>query len=157
MRIHIAHALWNDLTRELYRRTEQRHESGAFLLGHIDSSDRIAEEIIYYDDLDPKAYDHRICTLGPRAFGNLWERCAELQLSVVADAHVHFLSAKQSHTDKRNPMIALPGHLALIFPDMAHAPIRLNELGIYEYLGSHQWRSLGGRNASRVLVLEASP
>lgn len=152
--LNLSRELWAELTRELHRRTEDRHESGAFLLGRIDGSERRAAQAVYYDDLETKAYEHGICTLGSRAFARLWDLCAESGLVVVADVHVHFANARQSRVDMRNPMIAQPRHLALILPDMARPPIRLNSLGIYEYLGSHQWRSLGWPNRSRVLVLE---
>lgn len=152
--LNLSRELWAELTRELHRRTEDRHESGAFLLGRIDGSERRATQAAYYDDLEPKAYEHGICTLGSRAFARLWDLCAESGLAVVADVHVHFANARQSRVDMRNPMIAQPGHLALILPDMARPPIRLNSLGIYEYLGSHQWRSRSCPNRSRALVLE---
>jgi hypothetical protein len=75
-------------------------------------------------------------------------------LAVVADAHVHGRSAGQSTSDRDNPMIARPGHLALILPLMARPPVRRWAIGIYEYLGDHQWRALGGCRVSRVLKIE---
>jgi hypothetical protein len=41
-------------------------------------------------------------------------------------------------------MVAQSGHIALIIPRFARMPIRPKEIGIYEYLGNHNWRSRGG-------------
>ena len=152
--LRLSRALWTGFTSELHRRTEGYHESGAFLLGHNNGCTRTAVEPIYYDDLDPHAYETGICVLHADAFGRLWERCAVLGLAVVADAHVHGWTAAQSRSDRGNPMIARPGHLALIFPLMARPPIRRWSLGLYEYLGDHQWRAHGGCQVSRVLKIE---
>src|SRR5258708_29034619 len=89
MTLKIARTLWNEVTSELHRRTEGRHESGVFLLGERTESERRALAQIYYDELDPCAYDTGICVLHGDAFAKLWSRCSELGLTVVADAHVH--------------------------------------------------------------------
>ena len=142
------------LTEQLHSRTEGQHESGAFLLGLCTEAGREATAFVFYDELDPRAYDTGICVLHADAFGKLWDRCAATGLAVVADAHVHGFGAGQSRSDRENPMIARPGHLALIFPQMARPPVRLWSVGFYEYLGEHQWRSYGGRNVRRVLRIE---
>ena len=152
--LHLSRALWTQLTFELHRRTEGCHESGAFLMGRKVETEREATAVIYYDQLDPRAYDTGVCILHADAFGRLWDQCAVLGLSVVADVHVHALRARQSRADKENPMIARPGHLALIFPLMAHPPVRRWSVGVYEYLGDHQWRSHGGRHVSSLLKIE---
>lgn len=152
--LRIGRSLWTELTGELHRRTEGRHESGAFLLGRKSEEGRRATTAVYYEELDPRAYETGICVLHADAFGRLWDRCTGLGLSVVADAHVHGLGAGQSPSDRDNPMIARPGHLALIFPSMARQPIRRWSVGFYEYLGDHRWRSHGGRLVSRVLKIE---
>lgn len=154
--LQISPGLWNRLLRELHRRTEGKHESGAFLLGRVDGSQRTATLAVYYEDLDPAAYDSGVCILHADAFGRLWDICASTGLSVVADTHVHGGGARQSRSDRENPMIALPGHIALILPRMAKAPVRRWSVGIYEYLGDHEWRSHGGCRASRVLNIEDS-
>lgn len=149
--LRVARPLWIEFTGELHRRTEGCHESGAFLLGRKADDGRRALSLVYYDELDARAYDSGVCILHADAFGRLWERCADLGLSVVADAHVHGRWAGQSRSDRENPMIARPGHLALILPLMARAPVRRWAVGVYEYLGDHQWRARGGRHVARVL------
>lgn len=152
--LRMKRSLWTGLGAELHHRTEGRHESGAFLLGRRSGADREATAVIYYDDLDARAYDSGVCILHADAFGRLWDRCAEMSLVVVADAHVHPRSARQSFSDRDNPMIARPGHLALILPLMARQPVRRWSVGLYEYLGDHKWRSHGGRHVARVLKIE---
>lgn len=152
--LRIMRQLWLELTGELHRRTEGRHESGAFLLGTKRAAGRRATAIVYYDDLDSHAYDTGIVVLHADAFGRLWDRCGALGLAVVADVHVHGLGAGQSRADRENPMIARPGHLALILPLMARPPIRRWAVGIYEYLGEHRWRAHGGCHSARVLQIE---
>ena len=152
--LRMGRGLWSHLTEELHRRTEGRHESGAFLLGQRTEAGREARELVFYDDLDARAYDSGICILHADAFGRLWERCTATGLAVIADAHVHPRGAGQSRVDRENPMIARPGHLALIFPLMARAPVRRWSVGLYEYLGEHRWRPHGGRDVARVLKVE---
>ncbi len=154
MTLHIARPLWNELTSELHRRTENRHESGAFLLGQRKESDRRALRLIYYDELDPAAYDSGICILHADAFSRLWDRCSELEMTVVADAHVHPFGAGQSWSDRENPMIARAGHIAIILPRMARPPVRRWAVGVYEYLGDHRWQARGGCHGSSLKIGE---
>jgi hypothetical protein len=154
MTLHIARPLWNELTSELHRRTENRHESGAFLLGHRKESDRQALNLIYYDELDPAAYDSGVCILHADAFSRLWDRCSDLEMKVVADAHVHALGAGQSWSDRQSPMIARAGHIAIILPRMARPPVRRWAVGVYEYLGDHRWRACGGCRGSTLKIGE---
>lgn len=152
--LRVARPLWNELVTQLRRRTEERHESGAFLLGHKGELGRIASTVVYYDELDPHAYDTGVCVLHADAFARLWDHCAGLGLAVVADAHVHPLGAQQSLSDRQNPMIARVGHIAIILPRMARPPVRRWSVGIYEYLGDHCWRAHGGCRRGRVLKIE---
>jgi hypothetical protein len=147
-------AFWRTLTLELHRRTEGLHESGAFLLGTRNGSTRTISWAVFYDELDPDAYSSGVCILHAPAFGKLWEICEQRRLEVVADVHVHGLGAGQSLSDRRNPMIARTGHLALILPLLATPPVRRWAIGIYEYLGDHEWRAVGGCNTRNVLKLD---
>ena len=92
----IPAALWMVLLGELHRRTGERHESGAFLVGHSDEEGRRVMEAIYYDDLDSDAYRTGIVVMHAASFGLLWDRCRSSGLSVVADVHVHPRAAFQS-------------------------------------------------------------
>ncbi|PKP72187.1 MAG: hypothetical protein CVT83_01190 [Alphaproteobacteria bacterium HGW-Alphaproteobacteria-5] len=125
--------------RELDRRGERKHEAGVFLLGLAGEGRRVATHAIYYDELDPNAYSTGVCVLYADAFAKLWTLCREAGLTVVADIHTHGGRAIQSISDKNNPMVARAGHIALIIPNMAAAPVPMEQIGIYEYRGNHQW------------------
>jgi proteasome lid subunit RPN8/RPN11 len=138
---------------ELRRRTEGLHESGAFLLGHREGNRRAIMRFIYYDDLDPLSLDSGIVVFDGSGYGPLWKLCRETGLTVVADVHVHGGAARQSNSDRQNPMIATAGHVALIVPDFAERINSPSELGIYEYEGEHRWRDWSGREANRLFYV----
>ena len=132
-------ALWQQVLSELARRTENRHESGAFLLGVRDGDRRQIREAVYYDDLDPQAYASGVCVLYGDAFAKLWALCRSRNLTVVADAHTHPREAFQSSSDRTNPMVAREGHIAIIIPNFAREPVPMQAIGIWEYKGQHEW------------------
>ena len=131
--------LWHQVLLELERRTENHHESGVFLLGVRHGERCQVQEAVYYDDLDPGAYASGVCVLHGDAFAKLWAVCRSKSLTVVADAHTHPREAFQSSSDRTNPMVAREGHIAIIVPNFGKKPVRLQELGIYEYTGQHEW------------------
>jgi hypothetical protein len=131
--------LWRHLLTELERRSEGRHESGAFLLGVTRKDKREVKDFIFYDDLDPGAYSSGVCILHGDAFAKLWAECRRRKMTVVADAHTHPEAAFQSCSDKANPMVAKTGHIAIIIPKYARMPVRMNGIRIYEYCGQHEW------------------
>lgn len=153
-RLSIPRGLLGTLVGELHRRTEQVHESGAFLLGVIGADGRQVKDVLYYEDLDPHAYRTGVVILHADSFGRLWDTCRARGLQVVSDVHVHEYGAGQSLADRTNPMIAQSGHLALILPNFARSPIAAEQVGFYEYLGSHRWRALGGRRLFDHLILQ---
>ncbi|PWS37136.1 hypothetical protein DFH01_09720 [Falsiroseomonas bella] len=138
---------------ELDRRGRRRHEAGVFLLGDDVGGSRVVRDAIFYDQLDPKAYDTGICVLHGAAFAQLWNVCRKRGLTVVADAHTHGGDARQSGSDRKNPMVARPGHIAVIVPDFARGPVLPERLGLYRYLGDHRWTEHGGRRWRRFLSL----
>jgi hypothetical protein len=148
-RLNCPTALWDRAMNELHRRGHRRHESGAFLLGHDRGGRREALDIVFYDDLDVEAYASGVCILKADSFSNLWAICRERKLTLVADIHTHPTAAFQSEADRKNPMVACAGHIAIIVPDFASAPVRYDRLGIYEYRGEHRWLNKGHGHASR--------
>lgn len=136
--------LWNQVLRELARRGGDRHEAGAFLLGTISRDKRCVVSAVYYDDLDAAAYESGVCILHGDAFSRLWAICRSRGLTVVADVHTHPGGAGQSHSDRTNPMVARAGHIALIVPKFARPPVRMTEVGVYQYRGDHQWIDKSG-------------
>jgi hypothetical protein len=146
-RMNCPRRLWRRTLAELDRRGRRQHEAGAFLLGRdIDGRAEISQ-VIFYDDLDSQAYRTGVCILYGDSFAKLWARCRESGLKVVADVHTHGGAARQSESDRTNPMIARAGHVAIIVPDFAVAPIAHRRLGIYEYRGDHAWDDHSGARA----------
>ncbi|MBN9306917.1 MAG: hypothetical protein BGO82_05565 [Devosia sp. 67-54] len=146
-----ARRLWLDGLSELWRRGDGKHEAGAFLLGQDVDGVRTVSRWIFYDELQSDAYSTGVCILEADAFDRLWHICRTNQLNVVGDAHTHPGSARQSQSDRANPMVALAGHIALIVPDFARGPHWRHRLGIYRYEGSHQWTDFSGWRARKVL------
>lgn len=146
--------LWHAAIVELRRRGSGQRESGAFLLGEraprggIDR--RRVREFVYYDDLDPHCLDKGIVVFDGAGFSPLWKLCRQKGLEVVADVHTHPAGARQSDADRRHPMIATPGHFALIVPDFAARVPTSSDLGLYEYRGAHQWHDHSGAAAARI-------
>lgn len=138
-RLSCSRRLWRHLLTELERRSEGRHESGAFLLGAMQKNQREVQGFIFYDDVDPRAYATGVCILHGDAFAKVWAECRRRKMTVVADAHTHPEAAFQSWSDKANPMIARAGHIAIIIPNFARRPIQMTEIRIYEYRGQHKW------------------
>jgi proteasome lid subunit RPN8/RPN11 len=134
----IPFALWRRLYSELRRRSKGRRESGAFLLGQ---SSKVSA-FICYDDLDPSALDTGIVIIKGGAFVLLWDYCARHKLKVIGDIHTHPTnSTAQSCSDRSNPAVAQPGHVAVILPNFASRKWpSLRGAGIYEYLGQQEWR-----------------
>lgn len=150
-RINVPRGLWLNLMAGLRTRGRGRHESGAFLLGHVNDSAATVEEVVYYDDLDPDAYSTGVCVLYAASFSRLWSLARERKLDVVADVHTHLGGAQQSHADRANPMIAMSGHWALIVERFAKDPVWRHRLGIYRYEGGHRWSDYSGLSARAIL------
>lgn len=140
-RLSCCKTLWRKGITEVARRGEGKRESGAFLLGHRYGLRGQVLRFAYYDDFDPSCLDSGIVVFDGAGFSPLWELCRQTGLSVLADLHTHGGSgpARQSALDRHNPMIAQSGHIALIVPNFGRR-FRMQDIGIYEYLGSHRWR-----------------
>lgn len=138
--IKIPTLVWRSLLRELRKRGGGFRESGAFLLGKVGS--RRVSRFLCYDDLDDGAIETGIITLHAVGFVRLWEICQNENLRVLADVHTHPSAwTGQSESDRTHPMIAKPGHLALILPNYAKRNWRpLAGASVYEYLGDHEWK-----------------
>ena len=137
----ITRTLWNELLEGLRSRGGYRRESGAFLLGSGERQRRISS-IVFYDEIDPVAFDTGIVVIDGGRIADLWRICRSRGEAVVADVHTHGGEAEMSEADRMHPMMAEPGHLALILPDFAVAPVRLRRSGIYRYLGGFRWERL---------------
>ncbi|MBS0437100.1 MAG: hypothetical protein JSR75_19815 [Proteobacteria bacterium] len=129
-------------------------ESGAFLLGSIDDDGgRHMASFVPYDQLDVAALHEQSVRVRTAAFSRLYDICAERGQRVVADVHAHPRSAWPSGIDKANPMLAVAGHLALIVPNYASLPVRLEQMTVNVYLGPGQWLTASGREVNKHLEI----
>lgn len=152
--LRLPRRLWNGLVEQLHARTGgEIHESGAFLLGQMTEHGRCVTDVLYFDDLHPDVHARGVVDLPAAAFRRLWAIVHKRGMQVVGDVHVHPHSARQSHIDRQNPLIATRGHVAIILPNFARPGIRRWSVGVYVYEGDHQWQSVGGCG-NRFLVLE---
>lgn len=139
--------LWRRLLAGLRQRGRNAsRESGAFLLGHRHEGRARIVDFILYDDLDPNCLDTGIVRFDGRHFDALWALCTRRGLAVIADVHVHPGDVQQSDSDRAYPMIARAGHLALILPRFASAPIPRTDIGIYRYRGSKKWDDVSAQD-----------
>jgi proteasome lid subunit RPN8/RPN11 len=136
---------------ELWRRGGERRESGAFLLASPHQPRRV-QRWITYDELDPNSLQYAYVRLEPAAFTRLYELCGRFQLEIVADIHTHPFDPQQSPSDRDNPMVAIPGHIALIAPRFARAPVALADVSVNIYGGDGRWSSFFGRDAAALIV-----
>jgi proteasome lid subunit RPN8/RPN11 len=139
--VKIPSLLWMRLLRQLRKRGDGFRESGSFLLGKTES--RRVCKFLCYDDLDEAALDSGIVTVHAIGFVRLWDICQKQHLRVLADVHTHPTSwIEQSESDRTHPMVAQPGHFALILPNFAKPNRKpLGGAAVYEYLGDHNWKS----------------
>jgi len=152
-RVRMTGAAWAELISELGRRAGGRRESGAFLLAEQDAARPAVRRIVYYDDLDPASLNGGV-SISAGAFGRLWRLCSAEGLRVIADVHTHpGTYVEQSSIDRANPMVAQPGHVAILVPHLAGQRVRPRECGVHVYQGSHQWDSYLGRRAARLLYV----
>jgi hypothetical protein len=147
---------WFSCLEELRKRGRGRHESGCFILGVAKGKKRFAKKVVYYDDLDPRAYASGVCMLDGDAFTKLWEICRAEKLSVIADIHTHPGESFQSEADRLNPMIARAGHIAIIVRNYADGRVWRHRLGLFKYEGDHRWTNLSGWKARRFLKVKWS-
>ena len=167
--LRIRHRDWRAMIKELGRRGAGRRESGAFLLG-APAADRPSErrdartdaragdgctvtDVVYLDDLNPHCLQRGGINFNGLAFAKLWDICDAERLVVLGDVHTHPKRwVAQSPLDAANPMIARPGHIALIVPGYARRAAGARRVGVHRYDGG-RWTSWFGRDAARVLQI----
>lgn len=159
-RLEIGAALLAELMSELARRGGGTRESGAFLLTNAvrepsgpNGGWQPVTAVAYYDDLDPACLTGNI-TFTADGYTALAALCRRDSLQIVADIHTHpGRWVRQSPTDATHPMVALPGHVALIAPGFAQSPVGVSGLGVHHYQGDGQWISRYGGDIASVLRL----
>jgi len=152
-------SLWNSLLDELSARGEGWRESAAFLLAPKDSSPSLTvavTSVAYLDDLDATCLTGGI-TFSADGQSKLSSLCRERGLKVVADVHTHPGTwVSQSHIDAASPMVAVPGHLAIIVPRYAQNRPWIEKSGVHLYRGDGEWTSAFGVRVHDLVELRES-
>ncbi|MGH3302825.1 MAG: hypothetical protein ACRDOK_14300 [Streptosporangiaceae bacterium] len=112
--------------------------------------------IAYYDDLDPDCLTGAITFTG-NGYTALAATCRRDGLQIAADIHTHpGRWVGQSQTDATHPMVALPGHVAIIAPHFAQRAVQLTDLGVHHYQGNGQWTARYRSDVETVLRVAVS-
>ncbi|MBF8184929.1 hypothetical protein ITP53_04075 [Nonomuraea sp. K274] len=161
-RLTIDAALFEVLLHELARRGQGSRESGAFLLAGVNPITEPQERgetvvsLAFYDDLDENCLTGAI-SFGADGYTTLGMICRDQNLRVVGDIHTHPRAyVGQSKIDAAHPMVALPGHIAIIAPRFAQDPITISELGVHVFGGRGHWTSHFGDDVADILHVHAS-
>lgn len=141
--INLPVLLWANVVRDLRRRGGGVRESGAFLLGRLNSDNPRVTSYLCYDDVDPNAYQLGAIAFHASGCAALWQYCREHQVQLLIDVHTHAgRDVRQSHIDIRNPTLPIVGHTAMIVPYFANTSWwSLKQIGVYEYCGGFNWRT----------------
>lgn len=143
---------WDAMVKQLGHRGGGNRESGAFLLADRIGDPHTVTRVVLLDDLDPKCLQGGIHMEG-LAYSKLWDILAAEHRVVIGDVHTHpgrFVC--QSDIDADNPMVAQPGHVALILPDLAMHPVKPREVGVHRYDGN-EWTTWTGAAAAQQLLV----
>lgn len=133
---------WRAMPDELAARGRGHRESGAFLLGHRRGRRPKITHVAYFDDLEPTSLNGAV-HLTTAGYTRLNALCVRLGVEVLADIHTHPGDhIHQSGVDMENPLVALPGHVALIVGHLAQNGARLADVGCYRYDGDDGWTTL---------------
>lgn len=138
---------------DLAKRSNGAHESGAFIVGLKIGHRREATGYLLYDDLEPGCLDSGIVHFTSKGFRQLWKTLKQSGLQVVADVHTHPDDAYFSCTDRRNPMIPTPGHLAFVIPNYASGSPTPQDAAFFIYKGNYQWEEFRAEAAGRKLYV----
>lgn len=153
--LEVRQQLWTRLIEHLRCQGAGVREAGAFLLGHKTDTARIVSDFLPYEQLQADALHDDYVSLSAASFATLWDLCRKNSLTVVADIHTHRFGAGQSPSDRANPMVALPGHVAFIVPHFAQRDAPLHEVGMCVYKGDHKWTTYSASDVARMIRLIA--
>ena len=150
--LRIRRSVWKTMMRELEVRGAGIRESGAFLLGRPRGRRPRVTHVVYFDDVEPESLNGAV-HLTLAGYSRVWELCADQGVEVLGDVHTHpGDGVRQSQVDQDNPLVARPGHIALIVPRFARGRITPREVGVYEYRGDDGWRDRPGSIRHRLWV-----
>ena len=152
--LEIERALYARLMADIARSGRGVKEAGAFLLGSIAPETRKATSYIMYDMVAlESSRKHAYVAFTSQEMARAWEMCYASGLQVVADIHSHPQGPQQSLSDRANPIVSLPGHVALIAPFFAMRNPQPVDLGVHIFEGAGRWRSMFQAEARNTISL----
>lgn len=130
--------MWLSLIIGLRKRAQGTRESGGFLLTYPNSS--VINEIAFYDQFDKKVSETGIIQF--KGAVKLYKYLALNKKIIAMDIHTHpTKDTRQSISDKKHPMVRIPGHIAMIAPKFASDYTMMpKDCSIYEYCGGYEWK-----------------
>jgi len=150
----LPRALYGNLVADLARSGAGVVESGAFLLGTLDSDERHVTGYLPYEAVASQSRRRpAYVAFTAEEMARAWDYCYRSKVQVVADVHTHPAGPMQSLSDRAHPIVSLAGHVALIVPHFALHNPQPADLGVHQFLGGGRWRSLFGDDAARALQL----
>lgn len=150
--LEVPATLWRQLVSELAEAGGGFKEAGAFLLGQREPRRRVVDYELY-STIAPRSQEVDYVFLLGTDLARMWEECAQRGVAVVADVHTHPGGPRQSFSDRAHPIVAVPGHVALIIPNFALGEIPIEAIGVHEFRGSGKWKSWFGAAAAARLIL----
>jgi len=152
--LEIPRSLFGALITDLSRSGRGVKESGAFLLGHADDQGRRVSSYLMYDVVAPESSrKHAYVAFTAEEMSRAWEHCYKTGLQVVADVHTHPMGPGQSVSDKAQPIVSVPGHVALIVPYFAMRGPQPVDIGVHVFEGAGRWRSIFRQAAHDAILL----
>lgn len=150
------HETFARIAAELYRRGGYgKTEAGCFLLGQINGTDRVVEDIVYFDDVDPNAYRYAAIRFDTTKLSAVYDICEAKSLSIVGDMHTHPFEAFLSPIDRAYPVMALAGHVSIILPyDGRYRTARQVAVNVYQRDGN--WAALPQGECASYLGIDKS-
>lgn len=152
-RLKISVGAWNSLIATLRDRGDGCKESAAFLLGHCHPGYRECIDFIPHDDLDPHCLKRGAIHFDGVYYHQLWEICKKRKCDVIADIHTHPYREFISVTDREHPSVGRKGHIGLIVPYYAMRRTDPSAIGIYQFLGGSNWRTVPQKKRKESLIL----
>lgn len=145
--------MFDRLMADLAGAGQGRRESGAFLFGHLKPRRRVVAYRMYCEIAPESACRAAYVTLTGSEMARAWDYARNTRLEVVADVHTHPEGPAQSPSDRANPIVAVPGHVALIVPWFALQRPQPVDLGVHVFLGGSRWQSYFDSEAGRAVHL----
>jgi proteasome lid subunit RPN8/RPN11 len=151
--LEFAPGVWSALMANLRLQGKGRRESGAFLLARNEKGDDVVRTWLSYSQIAPESLNYAYIRLEPEAFASLADWCSHYGVKVVADIHTHPFGPCQSLSDRANPMISFPGHVALIVPWFAQRNPQPRHVSFNVYQGDGRWLSFYERAADALITI----